>query len=150
VPDDLGFTVQRAWSNAAAAAGKNPCVPAPSGSPYFNVLPVFTENVAIQSPGWSSSTKGVHVPVGESRTVDLALFSDRATKEWEVFAYDLAAERGGEPELELRLNRGTGQNGDVLHLTVKALRAGEDGGSRFILFSKLGSDVSFSYGYVAN
>jgi hypothetical protein len=150
VPDDLGFTVQRAWSNAAAAAGKNPCVPAPSDAPYFNVLPRFTDDVAIQSPGWSATTKGVHVPVGETRTVDLALFSDRATKDWQVYAYDLAAERGQEPELDVRLERVTGHNGDVLHLTVKALRAGKDGGSRFVLFSKLGADVSFAYGYVAN
>jgi hypothetical protein len=153
VPPDLGFTVQRAWSNAAARAGKNPCVPAPPGlgdAPYFNALPVFTEEVNIQTSGWNARTKGVHVPVGETRTIDLALFSDRPTSPWRVYAYDLAAEQGREPELELHVGRGVGVDGDVLGLTVKSLRAGQDGGSRFIVFSQLGKTATFAYGFVAN
>src|SRR4029453_147017 len=33
-----GFPLQRAWSNRAAAAGHNPCVPAPDG-PYLALIP---------------------------------------------------------------------------------------------------------------
>jgi hypothetical protein len=34
-----GVTAQRVWSNAAAAASRDPCVPAPAASVYFNVSP---------------------------------------------------------------------------------------------------------------
>jgi hypothetical protein len=36
VLEDQGFTVQRIWSNSAAASGLQPCIPAPTGVPYFN------------------------------------------------------------------------------------------------------------------
>ena len=38
---ESGYVVQRSWSNKAAAASHNPCVPAPdpSSQPYFNVAP---------------------------------------------------------------------------------------------------------------
>ena len=35
VPSDVGFPVQRSWSNAGARAGTGPCVPVPRGEVYF-------------------------------------------------------------------------------------------------------------------
>ena len=152
VPDDLGFAVQRAWSNAAAAAGKNPCVPAAPTAPYYNTLPVLTEDVpmAFASFDWSAMTKGVTVHVGESKTIDLALFSDRKTDAWKIEVYDWAALEGRPAELAVHLDDPSGKNGDVRKLTITALHAGADGGSRFAIFSKLNHDYTFAVGYVAN
>ena len=152
VPDDLGFAVQRAWSNAAAAAGKNPCVPAPATASYYNTLPIMTEDVpmAFSELQWSSTTKGVTVHVGESKTIDLALFSDRETEPWKIEVYDWAVLEGRPPELSLHVDDSTGKNGDARKLTITVLRAGADGGSRFAIFSKLSHDYTFSIGYVAD
>jgi len=37
VPQGPGYTLQRVWSNAAAAAGEEPCTPVPAGSVAFGV-----------------------------------------------------------------------------------------------------------------
>jgi hypothetical protein len=37
----LPFMVQRCWSNAAEAAGHDPCVPVPPGEVYFNSVPTL-------------------------------------------------------------------------------------------------------------
>jgi hypothetical protein len=56
-----GRDVQRIWSNDAAMAGTQPCVPAPAG-PYFNATPVQPntfemnagETTTLQLTGWST------------------------------------------------------------------------------------------------
>lgn len=55
-----GFTVQRVWSNAAIAAGDEPCVPSPGGAPFgFVVEPAGRQTLTVGEPiqltvrGWS-------------------------------------------------------------------------------------------------
>jgi hypothetical protein len=152
VPADIGSTVQRAWSNAAASAGHNPCVPAPDATPYFVATPVMPDVVPISSTleQWSGTTQGVHVPVGQARTIEVDLWSDAPVPPWRVRAYDLAYLQGGAPELSLSLDRAQGQSGDRLQLTITALKAGTDGGSRFVVYSDDGVHDGFWFGYVAN
>lgn len=38
-PPDVGYPVQRVWSNAAATAGTGPCIPVPPGEIYFAAVP---------------------------------------------------------------------------------------------------------------
>jgi hypothetical protein len=149
--------VQRAWSNAAAAAGKNPCVPAPDGVVYFNAAPVLPDDVAISElaadagPGsWNGTTKGVKIPVGGTRTIAVDLFSDAPVAPWRVRAFDLAGSTTGTPDLELTLDRDHGENGDDLRLIIHVLRAGAGGGSRFLLISDDGRHGAFWFGYVGN
>jgi hypothetical protein len=49
-----GYALQRMWSNKAAAAGQNPCPPAPDGEVYINVsaAPAPMQQVA---PGWTAT-----------------------------------------------------------------------------------------------
>jgi hypothetical protein len=151
-PADVGSAVQRAWSNAAAAAGRNPCVPAPASTPYFVAAPMLTEDVpmAFAQFQWSGTTKGVHVPVGGSASVEVDLWSEAPIPPWRVRAYDLASVQGNAAELALSLDRDHGQGGDRLTLTITALKAGADGGSRFLLYSDDGVHDAFWFGYVAN
>lgn len=83
-------------------------------------------------------------------TIDLALFSDRKTEPWKIEVYDWAALEGRPAELSVHLDDTTGKNGDVRKLTITALHAGAEGGSRFAIFSKLNHEYTFSIGYVAN
>jgi hypothetical protein len=152
VPPDIGSAVQRAWSNAAAAAGHDPCVPAPSSTPYFVAVPVLPDDVPISFAkfGYQGTTKGVHVPVGQTRTIEVDLWSDGPAPPWRVRAYDLAYAEGGPQELALTLDRSSGQSGDRLELTITARAAGADGGSRFLVYSDDGVHDAFWFGYVAN
>ncbi|CAN5903841.1 hypothetical protein BH11MYX4_BH11MYX4_33010 [soil metagenome] len=142
------FLVQRSWSNAAAAAGHDPCVPAVAG-PYFTASPTLLDDVPIEL-GTATTTKGIRVPVGESRTIEIALRSDGPTAAWRVDARDGAALSGGPKELDLTLDRKTGANGDVLHLTITARRPGSHGGSLLVLTSTLGATSHVTLGFVAN
>ncbi len=77
------------------------------------------------------STKGVSVPVGQSRTVELDLYSDGDTGgpfNVSLLSIDLEAANPSvpvhaPPSLRLKLDRSAGQNGEKLYLTITRTRA---------------------------
>jgi hypothetical protein len=102
-----GFTVQRIWSNAAAAAGGDPCVPGVADT-YFNVAPET----------WLLTTD-----VGGSPTFTADAFSSAATPDWTVIGYDLNATSATNlsPYLAITLNgakSATVKNGDKVAVSV--------------------------------
>jgi hypothetical protein len=121
------------WSNTAAAAYHDPCLPAPSG-PYFVSAPVASDTVTLTSGGTS---QGVSVPVGQSKTVDVQLLSDGPTSgPWTVSTLLL-----GTSGFTFALDRTAGSNGDTLHLTVTApSKAAQD---TVAIFSTLGTRQAF-------
>src|SRR5207249_3243673 len=64
---DSGYVLQRSWSNAAARAGTDPCVPAPS-RPFYDTS---TTPSTVQ-----------HVAAGASVTFTLRGFSEAPTADW--------------------------------------------------------------------
>jgi len=147
-PSDVGFLVQRTWSNAALRAYHNPCVPF-SGI-YFNAAPVLSDAITVSDGDRTLVTKGVRVPVGQSRTIAIDLFSDAPAPDWSVSVFDVAALRGGPAELALSLDRTSGHDGDTLHLTVTALAASPRGFSAFLLQSSYGGTSTFWPGLVGH
>jgi hypothetical protein len=146
-PSDYDFLVQRSWSNAAAAAGHDPCVPALPGRTYFNTAPVMPD--AVKANG--ATTRGVKIPVGESRTLELDLYSDGPTDAWSVSAVDLSALEGGKQVLSFSFDKTKGQNGDKLHVTIKVLGVDPQyGGEGFAIFSELKGQRNVWYGFVGN
>ncbi len=144
------FYVQRSWSNQSAKASHDPCVPALS-QPYFNSAPDLKDTVKIGFGGGSVSTKGAKIPVGQSKTIDVYLFSDAPTSAWSVDATDAATLQGQSAELSFSWDKTSGQNGDVLHLTIKALKASNYGISLFVLRSQQGGGAEHLwYGTVGN
>jgi hypothetical protein len=131
--------VQRTWSNKAALAGHDPCVPAPAGRAYFNTSPVLADPISLG--GGSLTTRGVIVPGGQSKTIELDLFSDAATSgPWAVSAIDWNTLTGGSPQLGFALDRTSGSNGDKLHLTITSLSATSSyTPATFVVVSTLGS-----------
>jgi hypothetical protein len=122
-PSDIGYRVQRTWSNAAAAGSHDPCVPAVSGA-FFDAAPVLTETVTFTSPFIGNITSlGVTIPVGQNKTIEVDLFSDGDTGgPWQVTAddalYKYYGSYGLAKTLDFAWDRQQGQNGEKLHLTI--------------------------------
>jgi len=97
---ESGFSVQRSWSNASAAAGRDPCVPLATGEVYFNVAP-------------AQGAETVALAAGESATIALYPFADDPSATWQVTA--VAA--NGSP-LAFQVAPSTVAPGAVVALTV--------------------------------
>jgi hypothetical protein len=145
-PADVGYMVQRVWSNAAASAGHDPCVPA-AGPAYFDVsadMPDTFYDSFVQA-----YVGGVSIPAGGSRTIDVRLLSDGPTDPWSLTALDPYAAPGGSSLLELTLDGATGQNGDVRHLTIKPLVSGHGSTTLYEIDSTLHGVTHCWYGEIA-
>jgi hypothetical protein len=59
VPPDVGYPVQRIWSNAGAKAGTGPCVPVPPGEIFFQAVAELSD----RAPYVSTSNRTISVPV---------------------------------------------------------------------------------------
>lgn len=148
---EVGYVVQRSWSNKAAAASKDPCVPAASSEPYFNSVPVLSDTITLGGGGQSIKVKGVHIPIGSTKTVEIDLFSEAKTSgPWEVAAFDYNEFTGGQPALEFNFDATSGQNGQKLHLDITALKVGQYNSEIFFIISKLGDQQTAWIGIVGN
>lgn len=125
---ESGFIVQRSWSNTAAKASHDPCVPAPAGDVYFNAAP---------------KTETINAKVGDTKTIDVTAFSDAPMSDWTISAADLNSQfTGGDPVLTLALDKTTVNNGTKVTLTVTVLSqpsADFGGAALFSIHSKSGS-----------
>ena len=133
IPPGSTYMVQRTWSNAAAKKAQNPCVPYATTTPYFNSFPVLD---TVSYGANHLITRGVNIPLGQSRTIDVNLFSAAATNgPWTVNAVDYDSWFfGAQAKLALSLDKTEGLNGDTLHLTITPKAADIDG-EAFIIMS---------------
>ncbi len=83
-----GYTVQRIWSATNAKAGKNPCVPIPTGEVYFNAFPTVS---------------AVVVDVGQSKTIEVDALADGAMGAWTVGVQDATNQSGTTPYLSFTI-----------------------------------------------
>lgn len=143
--------VSRIWSNRGSLAGSDPCVPVPAGEVYFSSVPVLSDVVRAKSfSGAIWPTKGVKIPAGSSKVVDVQLFSEAPTAgPWTVTAIDGSELFGGAPNLSFAWDATSGSNGDTLHLTitVNAVDATYNG-ELFVIQSELAGNSSWQVGIV--
>jgi hypothetical protein len=144
-PADVGYAVQRLWSNEAASAGHDPCIPAVA-SAYFNVAADAPD--AFFDPYAAATVNGVAIPAGKSRTIDVHLISDGPTDAWQVKAVDPNQAAGGVELLKMSLDQDTGSNGDVLHLTIQPLFDTADETALYEIDSKLHGVTQRWYGEI--
>jgi hypothetical protein len=144
-PADIGFTVQRTWSNLSAKGSHDPCVPVVSGA-FAAAGPVLTDDVSFSTSFTGSvKSKGIVIPVGQSKTIEVDLFSDAATDgPITVDAQDLLYENYGSAGLANTMNfawdRVTGLNGEKLHLTITVTESSFLGGAHaFVIKAQVGS-----------
>jgi hypothetical protein len=141
---------QRIWSNAQAKNGHEPCVPAPAGEIFFSSIPVLDEDVSLGGGGGAIHTKGAIIAVGETKTVDVQLYSESALDIWGVQIFDSSAFVGGDPHLQIDQDVAFGQNGDVVHANITVLSADPDLGAEiFIVSSQFNRSSSLSLGLIA-
>ncbi len=144
------YEVQRCWSNKAALAGQDPCVPPLPGEVYFNAAPVM-DMVPASYAGQTVMASGVQIAAGQSKTIELDLFSTGPTSgPWTVSASDQAALRMQAPQLQFSFDKTTGQNGDKIMMTIKVLTAGRRNRESFIVQSTLGTVNNIWIGTVVN
>ena len=142
----LDYVTQSCWSNTAAKAGGDPCMPKGS-APYFNAAPVQDDKVTLDLSAFGSgsiATKGIKIAKGASKTIEVDLFSDADTGgPWTVKAVDVLAQyTKSSPTLDFAWDRTSGQNGEKLHLTITVTGASAFGKAHpFLVASKLGTSV---------
>lgn len=146
-PGDIEYVVARSWSNQAALDGHNPCAPTPNGETYFNAAPVLEDSIDL---GGGYVTKGVVIGNGESRTIDIKLFSDGPTPPFNVYAEDITYLLGGGGALDFSFDQEAGQNGQTLHLTITVLDSGQYGLEMFQLHAYDGQQDNVWIGLVGN
>jgi hypothetical protein len=146
-PDAFPFMVQRTWSNSAAAAGQDPCVPAMPG-PYFNAAAQAADQITFTNAGQSTKFKGIQIPLGSSKTIDVVIYSDAPTDVITLGAMDNSALRGGAQQLAFTWDKNTGKNGDTVHLTIKAVAMNANGIAPFLITSTSGNRATLSGGVV--
>ena len=145
-PGDIDFGVARSWSNKSALEGHNPCVPLIPGEVYFNASPVLEDDVNL---GMGLFSKGVQIAEGESKTIDVKLFSDGPTPPFDVYPEDVTyfLQAGG--SLGLSFDEYAGQNGQTLHLTISVDQASDYGIEFFMLRATQGNQENFWVGMVS-
>ena len=143
-PTDVGYLVQRTWSNLQAKGSHDPCAPDITGA-FFDAAPVLTQTVSFSSSITGTlTTKGLTIPVGQSKTIEVDLFSDGDTGgPWTVAAADVLSTYYGNygltPSMTFAWDRTQGQNGEKLHLTITVTAAsGIGGGHAFMITSSKG------------
>ncbi|HEX7663311.1 MAG TPA: hypothetical protein VF407_02310 [Polyangiaceae bacterium] len=133
--DEVGYLVQRMWSNAAAKASHDPCIPQQQ-TPYFNAAPVMPDTDNEKGIG---TVPVVKVALNETKTIEVDLFSDAATSgPFSVDVADLAELTGSTAELSVALDLTSGQNGQKANLTITRTAAASQGVSAFVLESSAG------------
>jgi hypothetical protein len=140
IPAGSKYMIQRSWSNKAAKANTNPCVPViNTKEPYFGAAPVLPDMLTISGGGPAITTPGVKIAVGASKTIDVNLFSTAPTTgPFKLSVYDMSQVLGGPSELDLSLDKDTGSNGDTVHLTIKVVAADQQFGvGSFAIFADL-------------
>lgn len=145
-----GYTSERAWSDAAAAASRDPCQPAPA-EPYFNAAPETPDTVTYAG----LKVAGVHIAAGQDAVVPVHLFSDAPTAgPWVVYATDYATwYLQAAPQLQFDWDGATkssGQNGDVLNLHITVVKADVKKAEPYFIFSRQGQTTHFWVGFVGN
>jgi len=108
----------------------------------------MTDTLHGSSDGQAFTSEGVHVGLGQSVTIPVELFSDAETSAtWSVVAHAVPA-----ANLSFMWDATSGQNGDVLNLTVT--RNADDptlqGVDAFIITSTLGMRQSAWVGAVGD
>ena len=157
-----GYRTARIWSNSAALALRNPCVPKRSSIQpdiYFNSVPDLSNatTIRIQANNFHGNGKGFVVAPGQSVTIPVRLFSSAPTRgEWHVRAYQttgiVAGQTGAAAALTFKWanDRQSGQNGDVLGLIVTTPTGELVNGATFVIESSFAGTTSLWVGAVAN
>jgi hypothetical protein len=87
---NMTYTIQRVWSNAAAAAGSDPCIGSPS-TPYDQSVPDQPDDMMISLFGVPTATKGKKIALAATGTLTVRIAGTSGSGPFTVTAYDVAS-----------------------------------------------------------
>lgn len=126
-PADIGFQIQRMWSNAQSLAGKFPCAPQ-DGKPYFQAIPLVGDPLTIPDGLLEIKSKGAKVPPGGTATVDVKLYAEGLPAGTSLFLEALSKDQmsqGQQPSgFSFKVSQQTAKVGDTVQVTVTAPKGG--------------------------
>ena len=118
MPAGMTYGIQRSWSNAAAQASLDPCVPAGT-SPYYQAIPETPDTVTIPHFGASVTTRATKIAKGSSGTLTLHIYANPATGgPFTVTVDDWSGIGGGTKLLSITQPSGTFNVGDTVAVPV--------------------------------
>lgn len=135
--DLAGYVLQPIWSNAAAAALADPCVPQADMS-MFGAVPSLPATLS----GAQGQVPGVVVPPGSSVTVPVRLFATTPAVGIEYVSADMAgyySSAANASGWSLHLDKSSGLNGQTLDLTITAPATAAPG---LFVFELIAADTS--------
>jgi hypothetical protein len=124
---DFPFIVQRFWSNKSALAGHDPCVPELPNTVFFNAVPELPDTGLFNYNLGNVKVDSVTIPVGQSKTIYVDLYSDGVIPDWDVQAYDFNYFYSGvatDALLTFDMPITKGNNGARLPVTITVKAAG--------------------------
>jgi hypothetical protein len=114
-PGDIGYPVQRIWSNAAASAGQSPCVPVPPGELFFIAVPSLPDQVLVSRGGKQFSVPALTATVGSQANVSVSMRSENnSVAGWAVGALEYHSDSASVPTPSSM----QGATGQTLRLSV--------------------------------
>lgn len=144
---DVPQALARTWSNAAAALGRVPCVPAMAGEVFLAAAPQLQDAVGVglsQDLSFASATTvGLALAPGAAQAVPLALTSAPNN----AGAFNVAVQEMGTQDLTLSLSGNSGRHGQTLNLTV-ALAAKPSAVQQVVRVTASQGDNAFSQYFV--
>jgi len=151
----MTYTISRIWSNAAARAGTDPCVGAPT-APYAQGVPDQLDDATIDLFGGNVATKGTKVAVGATGMIQVRV-AGSGPGPFRVTAVDVAQVLFGasKPLLTFVQPTGTFALGDTVSIPVtvvaKDANLGGAGAEAFEIDTQPmgGGPTTYFYGLVA-
>ena len=132
-PAGYPWYVQRIFSNRAAWAGTDPCVPADSPQ-YFYAAPLVPDSESIDLGVGPTPTAVVVVAPGATVTIPVLLAGSAGITTMQVQAVDLNEFDFGQPSvLDMTLSASSGAPGDMLQLTITKTTAEPMGAGGFAI-----------------
>ena len=134
-PASIGYTVSRLWSNSAAKAGREPCLPAAAPDRYFNAYPAKIDGTRAVP---FFDTQGISLAPGGEITIPVRLFgNERGPRSWQLSAASLTSPFGGPSDpfgqLTFSFDRTMGGDGDVRYLTISRTASPPPDAANFFL-----------------
>lgn len=127
-PAEIGFLVQRHWSNKLSLGGKYPCAPTTGKTgPYLQAIPFPEDTATVPDYGVTPTkyidVKAIRVPPGGTKTVDVLVYSDIPQSEqvpMRALPYDEFYGGTSTSGFTFKLERDYAKVGDRVKMTVKA------------------------------
>jgi hypothetical protein len=137
---DFPYWVQSTWSNTAALAGHDPCVPHPAGAYHGMTLLASQEtsvSVNLQNIGMGLvKSQGFKATLGQPLSFQVGFFSDAPTSGPWTITYDFPKDMAivdasfnpiGNGTATVAIDKTSGQNGDLANVTVTVKTKGPSG-----------------------